>query len=180
MKRHRSSLPLFAVALLGLCALSSCDISEVTGKKKNAETEKPAPAPKSTPAGPAAPPSLAIEEITGEPKPTEESNYWEKARELYEKAKESGEQVPDDIIEWVKEDIRRIGSWEYKILTLQIEDTEKLEMELNHLGRQRWECYWIDDRGVEKRFYFKKQRRSYLKALSTADIMKLIPKGESE
>ncbi len=37
----------------------------------------------------------------------DENRYLNKAKELYEKAKESGEKVPEDIKEWIEEDIKK-------------------------------------------------------------------------
>ncbi len=107
----------------------------------------------------------------------EENRYWKKAKELYEKAKESGEKVPEDIKDWIKEDIKKIGTWEYKIVFL---DTESnLEGELNKLGKERWECFWIEKRENKLKLFMKRPVKSYLKAIPAKHLLKLIPQVDS-
>ncbi len=107
----------------------------------------------------------------------EVNRYWKKARELYEKAKESGEKVPEDIKDWIKEDINKIGTWEYKIAFLDAESN--LEKELNKLGKDRWECFWIEKRENGLKLFLKRPVRSYLKTIPTKHLLKLIPQGGS-
>ncbi len=106
----------------------------------------------------------------------EENQYWKKAKGLYEKAKESGEKVPEDIKEWIKEDIKKIGTWEYKVVFL--DTRSNLEEELNKLGKERWECFWIDKRENGLKLFLKRPAKSYLKAIPTMYLLKLIPQGE--
>ena len=42
----------------------------------------------------------------------------ERVRELYQQARESGQQVPKDALEWARQDLHRIGDWEYRICLL--------------------------------------------------------------
>ncbi len=107
----------------------------------------------------------------------EENRYWNKAKELYEKAKESGEKVPEDIKDWIKEDIKKIGTWEYEIVLLDSESN--LEEELNKLGIQRWECFWIEKRDNGLKLFFKRPVKSYLKAFPAKHLLKLIPQVDS-
>ena len=101
--------------------------------------------------------------------------YWRRVKELYEKAKEAGEQVPEDVVEWVKQDIRKIGTWEYKIVLIDDTNAREVENTLNKLGAERWECFWVEEGKGGKRFYLKKVRRSYLRTVPTGEILKLIP-----
>jgi len=101
---------------------------------------------------------------------------WKLVRDLYKRAKESGESVPADINDWVKQDIRKIGAWDYKIVTVETNDPDVLTETLNALGRERWECYWLEDTEKGKRCYLKKSARSYLRLIPAGDLFKLIPK----
>ena len=103
------------------------------------------------------------------------SEIIEEVSKLYKKAKESGEQVPDNISDWIKEDISRIGDWEYKVLHMEIEAGIQKESFLNIHGRQRWECFWVRENGEEMEFYFKRPARSYLKSIPLKNLIKLIP-----
>lgn len=60
------------------------------------------------------------------------------------------------IINVPKSDIERFGTWEYKVITLKTNDEKVLLDTLNSLGKQRYECFWIEDLYGERRFYLKK------------------------
>jgi hypothetical protein len=100
-------------------------------------------------------------------------NYTEQFKALYEKAKAAGEQVPEDILEWAKIDVKKIGTWDYKIVSFSSESEETLLGELKRLGTQRWECFWVEPIPGGKRFYMKKAVRSYLQMAGKAS--KLVP-----
>ena len=74
----------------------------------------------------------------------------ERVRELYRQARESGQQVPQDALEWARQDVRRIGDWEYKIEELPREDPQARQARLNELGAERWEVFWIEPVGDER------------------------------
>lgn len=153
----------------------------------------------------AACPGWSDEEVS-EPSPSTTQQYWEKTKELYEqtkalgegllvtdtnalekivryfydRAKEAGEQVPADLMEWAQEDIGQKGSWEYRVIEFETHDAEVLEKHLNSLGAGRWECFWIEDTDAGKRFYLKKAGRSYLRSIPYGDLLKLLPGDDSE
>ncbi len=97
--------------------------------------------------------------------------------QLYERAIEAGEkiQIPDDVIERAREEIKRIGTWEYHVMTLSSPQDTALEQQLNELGRERWECH-TTPRGHDKiRLVCKRPVRSYLKNIAVTDLLRLIP-----
>jgi len=108
----------------------------------------------------------------------EKSSYWKQIKELYEKAKEKGEDVPGDMAEWVKQDIKKIGTWEYKIVTISSSDSEKIEKQLNELGKERWECYWIQKQDQDQVFFFKRTGRSYLRFVPGRELLKIATPGD--
>jgi len=124
-------------------------------------------APEAPPKGDDAPPPESEYTI---PIPEE---YLKKAQEYYQKAIDSGEQVPGGVKDWVEKDLSSIGDWEYKILESEEEETEKLAGELNALGEERWECFHVEDAPGGKRFYFKKEKRSYMR--NASGLFKFIP-----
>lgn len=97
---------------------------------------------------------------------------------LYEKAKSAGDDVPENVVDWVKEDMQRIGAWEYRIVALQAKTDRELEKELIKLGKDRWECFWLERDGSTLRLALKRPAKSYLQAVPVKELMKLIPKGE--
>lgn len=95
----------------------------------------------------------------------------EQLRGLYDKALESN---PGEAVDWATDDLKKIGDWEYKIVTLDTPTPELLEQELNTLGTERWEVYWVEQVGGQKRFYLKRSARSYLRAIPLSEIGKIL------
>ncbi len=98
-----------------------------------------------------------------------------KLKALYEKAKAAGEQVPEDILEWAKSDVKKIGTWDYKIVSVSSESEEAILNELKRLGSQRWECFWVEPIPGGNRFYMKRVVRSYLQIVSGASKFVPVP-----
>ncbi len=95
--------------------------------------------------------------------------------EMYKKAKDSGQTTASSAKEWLAEDIESIGTWEYKTLVMDLADAENIETELNKLGSERWECFWVDRQGERKTFYLKKTRRSFVQQIPLRQLLLLIP-----
>ena len=51
-----------------------------------------------------------------EPVAGEESELWSQIQQLYDRAKAAGEQVPGSVVEWVRQDLEKIGDWEYRVV----------------------------------------------------------------
>ena len=81
----------------------------------------------------------------------------------------------DDMFERAKAEIKRIGTWEYRVMTLNASQDATLEQRLNELGQERWECHVTprDQEGV--RLVCKRPVRSYLKNIAVTDLLRLIP-----
>jgi hypothetical protein len=56
---------------------------------------------------------------------------------------------------------------------------QEREAMLNRYGRERWECFWIEEEGELKRFHFKRRARSYLKHIPFKDLLKILPDAEA-
>jgi hypothetical protein len=110
----------------------------------------------------------------------EEPSTWEQVLVYYEKAKAAGEQVPQDVYEWAKLDLSKIGDWEYRVESIGLSSSTVVQNRLNELGASRWECIWIDYTGEKPLFVFKRPARSYLQNLSLSQLMKLVPRGQSD
>jgi hypothetical protein len=107
-----------------------------------------------------------------------ETSSWEEAQKLYEKAKNAGDDVPKNVADWVKAEFQRMGTWEYRFVSLNANDTAELEKELNIMGKERWECFWLEREGNVMRLAFKRPAQSYLQALPVKELMKLIAAGQ--
>jgi hypothetical protein len=103
------------------------------------------------------------------------SMSYKKLKALYEKAKAAGEQVPEDILEWAKSDLKKIGTWDYKIITVPSESEAAILNELKKLGSQRWECFWVEPIPGGKRFFMKRAARSYLQIAGGASKFVPVP-----
>ena len=102
-------------------------------------------------------------------------NYAEQFKALYEKAKAAGDQVPEDILEWAKVDVKKIGTWDYKIVSFSSDSEEAMQDDLKKLGSQRWECFWVETIPDGKRFFMKKAVRSYLQMAGKASKLVAVP-----
>ena len=111
--------------------------------------------------------------------PTATQEYAQWLKDVYEKAKESGEQIPTNILDWAKSDMKKIGTFDYKIVTFKSEPEEKIVAELQRLGSERWECFWVEQTPDGKKFYMKKAVRSYLHLAGRALSVVPVP-GASE
>ena len=109
----------------------------------------------------------------------------EKVQDLYEAARNAGDDVPSDAYDWAKSDLQRIGDWEYQIVRLDGEDGEDGESDaalleqLNELGSERWEVFWLERRGSQLQAFLKRPSRSYLRLLPLSDLGRLVPSGDS-
>ncbi len=103
---------------------------------------------------------------------------WAEVREAYAKAKrkamEMGESVPDRVPDWVVEDLKNVGDWEYRVVEAQ---RDELEATLNDLGAERWECFAVEGGGKKVQLVFKRRKRSRLRELqdlSPDDLLTVI------
>ena len=96
------------------------------------------------------------------------------AMQIYDGLRASGEKV-EDYAQWVKEDLEKSGTWEYKVVTLAPASDEDVEEKLNMLGAERWECFCLADGDDAERMFLKRAKESRLK--SAGQLAKYIPHG---
>ena len=119
-----------------------------------------------------------------EPK-AEDKSYSEKLKEVYEKglkgAKEKyaetvgdGKELTGKSKEWLLKDIENIGDWEYKVESYGPEQAKEVEKKLNVLGKERWQCFWVESNKKQKTFYFKRTKLSYLSKIPTGAILRIM------
>ena len=108
--------------------------------------------------------------------PTMSEQMKKQLNELYERAKGEAETVPDDVMDWAKEDVAKIGDWEYRLVTASAGDILSLEERLNEMGSERWEVFWIEQHSDSTlTLFMKRPARSYLKSLPLSQLRHLIP-----
>ena len=123
------------------------------------------------------PASLAYgEETTQSTRSTLPTTYAE-LLQLYERAIAAGEkiEIPDDILARAKEEIKRIGAWQYHVITLNAPQDQTLEHRLNELGRELWDCHATPREHDTVRLVCKRPVRSYLKNMALTDLLRLLP-----
>ena len=94
---------------------------------------------------------------------------------LYERARDAGETSAGSAKDWVMDDIQQMGSWQYKSLEVRQADSAEIVAQLNKLGSERWECFWVDRQEGSTTFYLKKPGRSYLRHLPSKELIRLLP-----
>ena len=117
----------------------------------------------------------AMPAIAEDPKPANaDPGVWDQVMEMYELAKETGERVPKDVYEWVREDIESFGAWEYRVLQVAKSDLGIVEEQLNEMGAERWECIQVETIGTTTWLYMKRPVKSYLRNLPLSQLLKVI------
>ena len=98
----------------------------------------------------------------------------ESGKKLYEKNLGSGKDISAQTKEWLMKDLENMGDWEYKIAAFGNKVPEEMEKELNQLGNERWQCFWVDNAGKQKVFYFKRTKMSFIQKIPAADLLRII------
>ena len=103
----------------------------------------------------------------------EDANAW--VQEMFQDAKRKGETTAGSAKEWVQADLKKRGTFTYRVVNLSGQDTAATEQFLNKLGGQRWECFHIERRDDVTTFYLKKAGRSKLRSLPAKELLRLLP-----
>ena len=111
----------------------------------------------------------------GEPSPADKA--LEELRSLYERALE---EAPEDPVGWAKEDLSRFGDWEYRIVEIEDDSPDALEQQLNELGTERWEAFWVERTAQGLRVYLKRPARSYLRSMPLSELGKAVSGAGTE
>ena len=96
--------------------------------------------------------------------------------DTYNSLHEKGLTSAKDAQQWVQDDFRNMNAFEYKILPKSQTSPESLEATLNELGQERWDCFEVDAGA----FYFKRQKKSYLRNIPLKDLIRFFPGGGGE
>ena len=94
--------------------------------------------------------------------------------ELQSKYDELRRRQPDDAVQWAADDLENIGDWEYRVVELSYKTSEDLETELNNLGDERWEVFWVDRTHDGVVVLLKRPSVSYLGKIPLSQIGRFI------
>jgi thioredoxin-related protein len=110
----------------------------------------------------------------------QESSYWEKIKKKVEEVKSDDKEVSKQAQEWIEEDIKKIGDWEYKVLKIKHTEIDELETHLTQLGNDRWECFWIEKKDKDLLLLFKRPKISYLQKIPKGELFKMLNSSQGE
>ena len=97
------------------------------------------------------------------------------ASEKYAETFEGGKDLSGKSKEWLLKDIENIGDWEYKIEKFSLKNSKDLEIRLNQLGAERWQCFWVEQGNDNTNsFYFKRTKMSYLSKIPTGALLRIM------
>lgn len=96
------------------------------------------------------------------------------ASEKYAETLEDGKSLSGKSKEWLLKDLQNIGDWEYKIEEFSSKNHKDLEIRLNQLGVERWQCFWVERVEDKKLFYFKRTKMSYLSKIPTGALLRIM------
>ncbi len=104
----------------------------------------------------------------------EDKSYLDNLKKLYDEKVESRKEATRNTKIWVNGDKENKGDWEYKIVAFGKKAPTELEKELNQLGNERWQCFWVEATGKDKVFYFKRTKMSYIQKIPAGDLLRII------
>ena len=96
-------------------------------------------------------------------------------RNMFQQAKEAGTTTANNVVDFVKEDFAKLGSFQYASRTVTNEKPDQIVTMLNQMGAEKWECFWVDKRESETTLYFKKTPRSYVNSIPFKDMIRYLP-----
>ena len=97
------------------------------------------------------------------------------ASDKYAETFEEGKDLSGKSKEWLLKDIQNIGDWEYKIEKFSLKNSKDLEIRLNQLGAEGWQCFWVEQGNDNtKSFYFKRTKMSYLTKIPTGALLRIM------
>ena len=96
------------------------------------------------------------------------------ASEKYTETFEEGKDLSGKSKQWLMKDLQNIGDWEYKVESFDLENPKDLEIRLNQLGADRWQCFWVQNKDSKSVFYFKRTKLSYLSKVPTGALLRIM------
>ena len=82
-----------------------------------------------------------------------------------------------EAVERVQSDVENLGDWEYRVVELSNDSIEGIAEELNALGDERWEVFWVESAPQGMRVYLKRPAVSYLSRIPLAALIRLLAAG---
>lgn len=101
-------------------------------------------------------------------------------KEKYSELRDKYEQLArgEEAVEWAKEDLENIGDWEYRVIVIAGVDDAGLEAQLNELGNERWEAFWLERTGSGLRVMLKRPAISYISKMPFSELGRVVGDGQ--
>jgi hypothetical protein len=98
----------------------------------------------------------------------------EAIKEYYEDSKETTAEMSKEAYEWLKDDISRIGGWDYHVLSVSDQSDEEIQNTLATMGAERWNLVSAVAHDGRIVFILKRPQKSYVNVLPAKDVLKLM------
>jgi hypothetical protein len=93
----------------------------------------------------------------------------------YESAKSQGLTAAGNAKDWLLDDIASSRRWEYRVVTATEQEPAALEKTLNELGREGWQCFFVQPRGTSLTFFMQRHPPSVSHNIPMGDLLKILP-----
>ena len=87
-------------------------------------------------------------------------------KEGAQEAIEDAQTKAKELRELSAEELQEIWAIEYKTIEVMHSDLAALDEQLNELGQERWDCYYVSEDGQGKVFYFKRGKSNAIAYLT--------------
>ncbi len=101
------------------------------------------------------------------------TNRW--VTQMYTTAKDQGLTSAGNVKDWVANDLKSQGDWQYRIVSMDSTDPPAIQTRLNELGLDRWECFHVADQNGNWTLFLKRPKRSYLSRIPLRDLTNFLP-----
>lgn len=125
--------------------------------------------------------ALALEKIGWTEEGTEtdpgEGNLDSKLEAIktyYEESKETTTEMSKEAYEWLRQDISRIGGWDYEVLSVSDQSDAEIQETLAVMGQERWNLVSAVANDGRIVFILKRPQKSYVNVLPAKDVLKLM------
>jgi hypothetical protein len=98
----------------------------------------------------------------------------EAIKEYYEESKETTAEISKEAYDWLKQDISKIGGWDYHIFSVTDMGDEEIQNTLATMGQERWNLVSAVANDGRIVFILKRQQKSYVNVLPAKDVLKLM------
>lgn len=114
---------------------------------------------------------------SGSDEPSAADRALQELEEKYEELRQADFGNPK---EWAEEDIENIGDWEYRVVEIEMTTPEAFEDELNALGNDRWEVFWVERTTDGYLVMLKKPSISWLSKIPLSQIGRFVVGGSED